>query len=284
MTKRHAQKGFTLVELAISLTIIGLLIGGVLKGKQLMDNARVASAVAQVASVKAATTTFLRTYNGLPGDLKNAHTRIPKCPNCELDNVSWAGDGAVGKTDWDLRLAQGNSTVGGRPIRREENETLLFWAELAQAGLLAGVSYDGGTLTGGTAEFGVHAPEARIGGGWIVGQANGGGTGIQPLAVDYIATSLKPKGLFMVLAPSPVTPLNATQGTQVLTPLSAAAIDEKIDDGKALAGSVVAYGFNSASGTPLQGCFRALTAPESATTYNESIQSKDCGVFVQIND
>ena len=40
MKKLHQQKGFTLVELAIVLTIIGLLIGGILKGQQLMENAR----------------------------------------------------------------------------------------------------------------------------------------------------------------------------------------------------------------------------------------------------
>ncbi|OYY22119.1 MAG: prepilin-type cleavage/methylation domain-containing protein, partial [Thiotrichales bacterium 35-46-9] len=35
------QKGFTLVEMAIVLVIIGLLLGGVLKGQELIDNSRI---------------------------------------------------------------------------------------------------------------------------------------------------------------------------------------------------------------------------------------------------
>ena len=41
--KRNAQKGFTLVEIAIVLVIIGLLLGGVLKGQELIENAKVKS-------------------------------------------------------------------------------------------------------------------------------------------------------------------------------------------------------------------------------------------------
>ncbi|TAL35563.1 MAG: prepilin-type N-terminal cleavage/methylation domain-containing protein, partial [Alphaproteobacteria bacterium] len=41
MKRLNTQKGFTLVELAIVMTIIGLLIGGILKGQELMQNARI---------------------------------------------------------------------------------------------------------------------------------------------------------------------------------------------------------------------------------------------------
>ncbi|MCK5555335.1 MAG: prepilin-type N-terminal cleavage/methylation domain-containing protein, partial [Alphaproteobacteria bacterium] len=62
MKKIHRQKGFTLVELAIVLTIIGLLIGGILKGQQLMQNARVTATIAQIQAIESATTTFRDTY------------------------------------------------------------------------------------------------------------------------------------------------------------------------------------------------------------------------------
>ena len=42
----HHEKAFTLVELAIVMTIIGLLIGGILKGQELLENARVTSTIA----------------------------------------------------------------------------------------------------------------------------------------------------------------------------------------------------------------------------------------------
>jgi prepilin-type N-terminal cleavage/methylation domain-containing protein len=53
-----SQAGFTLVELAIVMIIIGLLIAGVLKGQELIANARVTSTVAQVKAIDAAISTF----------------------------------------------------------------------------------------------------------------------------------------------------------------------------------------------------------------------------------
>ena len=58
----RAQAGFTLVELAIVMIIIGLLIAGVLKGQALIQNAQVTSTVAQVKSIEAAISTFSDTY------------------------------------------------------------------------------------------------------------------------------------------------------------------------------------------------------------------------------
>ena len=55
---RTSQSGFTLVELAIVLMIIGLLIGGILRGQELMENARVTSTIQQTKAYDGATTTF----------------------------------------------------------------------------------------------------------------------------------------------------------------------------------------------------------------------------------
>ena len=40
-TSRPSEQGFTLVELAIVMVIIGLLIGGILKGQELINNAKI---------------------------------------------------------------------------------------------------------------------------------------------------------------------------------------------------------------------------------------------------
>ena len=50
--KQTSQAGFTLVELAIVMIIIGLLIAGVLKGQELIANARVTSTVAQIKAIR----------------------------------------------------------------------------------------------------------------------------------------------------------------------------------------------------------------------------------------
>jgi prepilin-type N-terminal cleavage/methylation domain-containing protein len=75
----RSEAGFTLVELAIVMIIIGLLIAGVLKGQALIANARVTSTVAQNKAIDAAISTFRDTYAALPGDIQNAGAKLPNC-------------------------------------------------------------------------------------------------------------------------------------------------------------------------------------------------------------
>ncbi len=76
---RINQKGFTLIEIAIVLVIIGLLLGGVLKGQELIQNARVRNIIAQQDGIKAAFFGFQDRYRGIPGDYTkaNANANIP---------------------------------------------------------------------------------------------------------------------------------------------------------------------------------------------------------------
>src|SRR4026208_1193717 len=71
------QNGFTLIEIAIVLVIIGLLLGGGLTGQELITGARVRNLVAQQDGVKAAYFGFLDRFRALPGDYAAATTNIP---------------------------------------------------------------------------------------------------------------------------------------------------------------------------------------------------------------
>jgi type II secretory pathway pseudopilin PulG len=64
-----AQRGFSLVEAAIVLLIIGLTIGGILRGQELVASARVRNVVDQIRAVQVAYYGFQDRYNALPGDL-----------------------------------------------------------------------------------------------------------------------------------------------------------------------------------------------------------------------
>lgn len=77
--KLNNQNGFTLVELAIALIIIGLLIAGVLKGHELVDNARLTQSIRQVREIETAVRSFQATYIFLPGDIRNPASRLPRC-------------------------------------------------------------------------------------------------------------------------------------------------------------------------------------------------------------
>lgn len=91
--KQRAQSGFTLVEIAIVLVIVGLLLGGVLKGQALIDSAKVRNAISQMDGMKAAMFAFQDRYRALPGDMANASTVVG---NGAVDCTgSGCGDGVI---------------------------------------------------------------------------------------------------------------------------------------------------------------------------------------------
>jgi len=73
---REDQKGFTLVELAVVMIIIGLLIGGILKGQELITNARITSTIGEMEGISAAYNDFRNQFNAVPGDLSAANAAL----------------------------------------------------------------------------------------------------------------------------------------------------------------------------------------------------------------
>ncbi len=143
-----AQRGFTLVELAIVLVIIGLVIAAVLKGQELIVSARLKSTINQVDGIRAATNTFRDKYGNLPGDYAKGQTRV--------------GDPA-GVT-WTVGNGDGSGIVDGDGVAAPAvgEETVLFWNHLSAANMISGVS----PLGGGTLGDGI--PWAPIGGGFTL--------------------------------------------------------------------------------------------------------------------
>ena len=72
MANAHKKRGFSLIELAIVLVIIGLLSGGVLIGQSLIRNAELQAAINEVGKYKDAIATFQQKYIELPGAQKQA--------------------------------------------------------------------------------------------------------------------------------------------------------------------------------------------------------------------
>lgn len=82
-----AQKGFTLVEIAIVLVIIGLLLGGVLKGQELIANSKIKATESEIQQWAAAVYTYQDKTGQLPGDDSNA------------TNNPGNGDGAIANAE-----------------------------------------------------------------------------------------------------------------------------------------------------------------------------------------
>jgi prepilin-type N-terminal cleavage/methylation domain-containing protein len=132
MSFKNSQSGFTLVEIAIVLVIIGLLLGGVLKGTELIENAKVKRAVSEINGVTAAFYAYQDRYQRLPGDdgilaTINARGGVWAAP------FSGAGDnsGIINNTALGTTF---NPTL----------EHLAFWQQLKAAGLISGNPADTG--------------------------------------------------------------------------------------------------------------------------------------------
>lgn len=74
---KKSQSGFTLVEIAIVLVIVGLLLGAVLKGQELIFNTRVKSTYNLSRELTAAVSAYQDRYRAMPGDDGQAATRFP---------------------------------------------------------------------------------------------------------------------------------------------------------------------------------------------------------------
>src|SRR6266581_669409 len=66
--KRSAQPGFTLVEIAIVLVIIGLLLGGILKGQEMITQAKIKNVIADFSGISAAYHGYVDRYKKIHGD------------------------------------------------------------------------------------------------------------------------------------------------------------------------------------------------------------------------
>jgi prepilin-type N-terminal cleavage/methylation domain-containing protein len=214
LKQRRQEAGFTLVELAIVMIIIGLLIGGILKGQELVANAQLTASVAQIKGLDGALSTFRDKYSALPGDMAGPNVRLRDCAAAPCSTAPATSNGVIDTPN-----------LGAVPTLTSEG--VVAFVQMAAADLISGVSVVGATLN-----FGSALPEAKIGGGYWLGHtqngsAAGGIAGMRP--GHYLVMN----GQIGAVAAASTTGITSTQAAQ---------IDRKIDDGNPDTGDVQATG------------------------------------------
>lgn len=141
MTQKK-QSGFTLVEIAIVLVVIGLLLGGILKGQQLINSARVRNMADQNSAIQSSYYGFIDRFRNLPGDMRP----VDACNSIGGDVDEDVGAGGDCSTA-DLG-GNGNGRIDTIP------EAGAVWAHLSVAGFLSG-TYTGDTVDAAAYNTGV---------------------------------------------------------------------------------------------------------------------------------
>jgi prepilin-type N-terminal cleavage/methylation domain-containing protein len=128
------QPGFTLIEITIVLVIIGLLLGGVLKGQELIAQAKIKNVINDLNGAVSAIYAYQDRYKALPGDDKGAAARW-------TGTTSGAGDGTVcGTYNGTAAVASGSGIACATGATTADS--LLLWQHLRLAGFLSGAGTD----------------------------------------------------------------------------------------------------------------------------------------------
>lgn len=174
---KHDQSAFTLIEIAIALVAIGLLLVGILKGKEMIDGAKVKGLATDFRNIPVYIHGYQDKFRALPGDDARAASHVTGAtvttlPPAELDNSSIDGK-------WDDYTAS-------------DSETFLFWQHVRLAGIAPGAT--------NTADAAAHPPRNSLGG--LIGITNsravaGGGLPIAGLTGTHIICSANIPGKFI---------------------------------------------------------------------------------------
>ncbi len=129
-TLKQRQAGFSLVEIAVVLVIIGLLIGGILQGTEMIDNSRIKRAQTDFQAISTAFVAYQDRYQRIPGDDGNTAVVTAR-------GGDWAGVNG-GNNDGDLDISLAQTFSGG-------GEGQEFFQHLRAAGYISGSPAQTGT-------------------------------------------------------------------------------------------------------------------------------------------
>jgi prepilin-type N-terminal cleavage/methylation domain-containing protein len=273
--RRATNAAFTLVELAIVLVILGLLVGGVIVGQNLIRAAELRAVTVELAQYQSAVLQFRDRYRALPGDMNNA-------------TLFW-GAAAVCPPTLDAPLTSqatcngnGNGLIN---VHATANEFFTFWQHLSNAGLIEG-NYSGATNFSThlriDVNIGVNIPESRLGrAGWLLSEI-----GDISIAHSRLFEGFYNRALLLGLRgssfnwPGSASATDTVNSNPILSPKEMWNIDTKMDDGQPGKGKLVTLEMNTgcyllADGSPGS---TSTTEPRADVRYNLQNTSKACAL------
>lgn len=242
--------GFSLVELAVVLAVIGLIAGGIMGGRSLIRTAELNEIISSFNKYKTASNRFVLQYKFLPGDFPDA--------------TEYWGEAASG-TACATTVGTGTATCNGNADGTLRNittssEAFRIWQHLANAGLIQG-QYSGvpteGVYSGAGASTANVPTTRRDGGLWFVWY-----WGVYTANSNYFALDYGNS-----LVAGAYNPGN-WPNSALLRGSEAYSIDTKIDDGKP--------GTGIAIGSYLTNCTTASSQTDYAADYKQSEARRIC--------
>lgn len=197
MMKRNGF-GFTLIEIAIVLVIIGLLLGGVLKGQELINSAKVKNLAGDFRNIPLFIYGYQDKFRALPGDDANVSNHVNGGTNCTpaAANLCATGNGII-DGPWNASAAA--------------SESFVFWQHVRLAGLAPG------TTDTSAADY---LPRNAVGG--AMGVTNMTNTAIAGLKGSYIICSDSISGKFAKQLDITLDDGNTATGSMMITAVGTA--------------------------------------------------------------
>lgn len=240
--EQSRKKGFTLLELSIVLVVIGLLVGGVLVGKDLIHAAEIRAQVTQIEQYKTAYNAFMTKYNCIPGDCDI--TTASQLFHAYLSPNNGTGGNGNGLIEWRQGDEVNYSNQTG-VYWAASAEYQLFFTELVEANLINDTLDQFSLDRGATPITGSGMPHTKLSSAsrFFVGDSSNFNDATAGRTNPMESYRRGNNAMwFVICQPAANQMYEFTANCGVFIPSDTKKIDQKIDDGMPFSGKFMGFG------------------------------------------